>query len=207
MVDWSIVHSLNGFLYRNDPIEDPLLAYVNAAEALYLLLLVVLVVFARHERFAPVRRAAVAAGLSAGLGLLVVKIITEFYDRARPFVAHPGVLHLFARHAPDASFPSDHATASMAIAVAFLLRRRFFLGVLTFVLAWILDFGRVALGIHYPTDVLAGAAIGTLAALLLWTPPVRTRIDALSDLIGGWWDRMVDAVLGRVRPNRVAHSR
>jgi undecaprenyl-diphosphatase len=206
-VDWSIVHSLNGFLFRNDPIEDPLMAYVSAAEALYFLLLVVLVVFARHERFAPVRRAAVAAGLSAGLGLLVVKIITEFYDRARPFVAHPGVVHLFARHAPDASFPSDHATASMAIAVAFLLRRRFFLGVLTFVFAAILDFGRVAAGFHYPTDVLAGAAIGALAALLLWTPPLRTWIDALSDFIGGLWDRAVDAVLRRAPPRGVAHPR
>lgn len=127
------------------------------------LLLVVLCVFARHERFAPVRRAAVAAGLSAGLGLLVVKIITEFYDRARPFVAHPGAVHLFARHAADAGFPSDHATASMAIAVAFLLRRRFGWGMLTIVFAVILDFGRVAVGFHYPTDVL-GAAIGAMAA-------------------------------------------
>jgi undecaprenyl-diphosphatase len=206
-VDWSIVHSLNGFLFRNDPIEDPLMAYVSAAEALYFLLLVVLVVFARHERFAPVRRAAVAAGLSAGLGLLVVKIITEFYDRARPFVAHPGVVHLFARHAPDASFPSDHATASMAIAVAFLLRRRYFWGVLTFVFAAILDFGRVAAGFHYPTDVLGGAAIGALAALLLWTPPLRGRIDAVSDFIGGLWDRVVDAVLRRAPRGGVAHPR
>lgn len=206
-MDWSIVHSLNGFLYRNDPIEDPLLSYVQAAEALYFLLLAVLIVLARHERFAPVRRAAVAAGLSAGLGLLAVKIITEFYDRARPFVAHPGAVHLFARHAADASFPSDHATASMAIAVAFLLRRRFVWGVLTIVFAVILDFGRVAAGLHYPTDVLAGAAVGALAALLLWAPPLRRRIDALSDLIGGLWDRVLDAVLGRVLPGGVAGSR
>jgi undecaprenyl-diphosphatase len=205
-VDWSIVHSLNGFLFRNDPIEDPLLAYVTAAEALYFLLLVVLVLFARHERFAPVRRAAVAAGLSAGLGLLTVKIITEFYDRARPFVAHPGAVHLFARHAADASFPSDHATASMAIAVAFLLRRRFFWGVLTLVFAAILDFGRVAAGFHYPTDVLGGAAVGALAALLLWAPPLRVRIDALSDFLGGLWDRLVDAVLRRTPPGRVTQS-
>jgi undecaprenyl-diphosphatase len=205
-VDWSIVHSLNGFLYRNDPIEDPLLAYVTAAEALYFLLLVVLVLFARHERFAPVRRAAVAAGLSAGLGLLTVKIITEFYDRARPFVAHPGAVHLFARHAADASFPSDHATASMAIAVAFLLRRRFFWGVLTLVFAVILDFGRVAAGFHYPTDVLGGAAVGSLAALLLWARPLRVRIDALADFLGGWWDRLVDVVLRRAQPGGATQS-
>ena len=75
------------------------------------------------------------------------------------------------------------------------------------VFAAILDFGRVALGFHYPTDVLAGAAIGALAALLLWAPPLRRRIDALSDFIGGLWDRTLDPVLQRVRPSRVAHPR
>lgn len=199
-MDWSIVHSLNGFLAHHDVIEDPVVAYIQAAELLFLLLLVVLIVFARHERLAPVRRAAVAAALSAGLGLLVVKLITEFYDRARPFVAHPDAVHLFARHAADAGFPSDHATASMAIAVAFLLRRRFAWGALTIVFAVILDFGRVAAGFHYPTDVLGGAALGALAALVLWAPPLRRRIDALSDLLGGWWDRVLDAVLARILP-------
>lgn len=206
-MDWSIVHSLNGFLFHHDPIEDPLLAYVQAAEALYFLLVIVLCVFARHERFAPLRRAAVAGGLSAGLGLLVGKIITQFWDRPRPFVGHPGAVHLFARHAADASFPSDHATASMAIAAAFLLRRRYFWGVLTLVFAVILDFGRVAVGFHYPTDVIGGAAIGAAAALVLWAPPLRRLINALSDLVGGWWDRALDAVLGRVLPTRVAQSR
>ena len=164
-MDWSIVHSLNGSLVHRDGIEDPLVAYVQAAEALFLLLVGVLCVFARHEPFAPLRRAAVAAGLSAGLGLLVGHLITEFYDRARPFVAHPDAVHLFARHAADSSFPSDHAIASMAIAVAFLLRKRFLWGVLTIVFAVILDFGRVAAGFHYPTDVLGGTAFGALSAL------------------------------------------
>ena len=199
-MDWSTVHSLNGFLAHHDVIEDPLITYIQAAEALFLLLLVVMIVFARHERLAPLRRAAVAAALSAGLGLLVVKLITEFYDRARPFVAHPGVLHLFAKHAADAGFPSDHATASMAIAVAFLLRRQFGWGALTFVCAVILDFGRVAAGFHYPSDVLGGAALGALAALALWAPPLRRWIDALSDFVGGWWDRILDAVLARILP-------
>ncbi|MGC9220823.1 MAG: phosphatase PAP2 family protein [Solirubrobacteraceae bacterium] len=205
-MDWSIVHALNDFLYHHDAIEDPVLAYVKVAEALFLGLVVALCVLARHERFAPVRRAAVAAGLSAGLGLLAGKIITEFYYRARPFVAHPGAVHMFLSHGADASFPSDHATASMAIALAFLLRRRFFWGVLTLVLAVILDFGRVALGLHYPTDVLGGAAIGALAALVLWAPPLRRLIDAISDFVGGLGDRIVDAVLRRVWPASVSHS-
>ena len=207
LLDWSIVHSLNGFLFHHDTVEYPLLWWAENAELLFLVFVLGLVAFARHQRFAPVRRAAVAAGLSAGLGLLVGKIITEFYDRARPFVAHPGVVHLFASHGRDASFPSDHATASMAIAVALLLRRRFRLGALALVSAVILDFARVAVGFHYPTDVLGGAAIGALAALALWASQPRQLINAISNFAGGWWDRVLDAALKRILRVGVAESR
>ena len=205
-MDWSIVHSLNGWLYHNDGIEDPLLAYVQAAELIYLGIVVLICIFARHARWAPLRRAAAAAGLSAGLGLLVGKIITKFYDRPRPFVGHPGAVHLFAKHGADPGFPSDHATASMAIAAAFLLRRQYGWGLTALFFALILDFGRVAVGFHYPTDVIGGAAIGALAALLLWWRPISARIDAVADGLGGLWDRLLDAVLGRVLPRRAVRS-
>jgi undecaprenyl-diphosphatase len=206
-VDWSIVHSLNGFLARNDGIEDPLLAYVTASEALFLGVLVLVCAFGRHERWVGVRRAAVAAGLSAALGLLVGKVITELYDRARPFVAHPGAVHMFAKHAADASFPSDHATAASAITVAILLRGKLRWGATTLVFALILMFGRIALGFHYPSDVLGGAAIGALAALVVGIAPIRSRVNALSDLAGRFWDRAVDALLDRVAPDRAARLR
>jgi undecaprenyl-diphosphatase len=203
-MDWSITHSLNEFLVRHDAVEDPLLGYVQAAEALFLGMLVLVCAFARHRRWLAVRCAAAAAGLSAGLGLLIGKIITEFYARPRPFVAHPGAVHLFARHAADASFPSDHATASMAIAAAILLRGKLRWGLVTLVFALILLFGRVALGYHYPTDVLGGAVIGTVAALLLWVAPSRHRIDTLTARAGGAWDQAIDKLLGATpKPARV----
>ncbi|MGH2914466.1 MAG: phosphatase PAP2 family protein [Solirubrobacteraceae bacterium] len=196
-MDWSVAHSLNLFLYHNDGIEDPLSWYVQVSEALFLGMLVVVCLLARGERWASVRRAAVAAGLSAGLGLLIAKLITEVYDRPRPFVAHPRAVHLFISHARDASFPSDHSTAAMAIAVAILLRRKSWWGWICFVFALLLMFGRVAVGFHYPTDVLGGAAIGALCALLLWAPPLRGLIDALADWAGGIWDRATRAITPR----------
>ncbi len=204
-MDWSIAHSLNAFVAHHDALEDPLLLYVQAAEALFLGMLVLVAAFARGGRWASVRRAAVAAGLSAGVALLMGKIITEFYDRARPFVAHPGKVHLFAGHVADASFPSDHATASVAIATAILLRTKLGWGAVTLVFALILMFGRVGLGFHYPSDVIGGALIGAGAALALWTPIIRTRIDAITDRAGHTWDSGLDAILkprnGSARPD------
>ncbi|MCW2993510.1 MAG: phosphatase family protein [Conexibacter sp.] len=172
-MDLSLLHQLNLLFARHDGLEDPLVAYANASEILFLGVLVVAFVVSRGAR-----RAVVAAGLSAGLGLAVAAVISRLVDRPRPFVAHPDTVHLFAHHAADPGFPSDHATAAFAIAVALLLRSRRW-GLLALAAATLLALTRVAMGIHYPTDVLAGAAIGSLAALTLHQPRVRALLDAL----------------------------
>lgn len=190
-MDWSVLHALNNFMYQHDGVEDPLLFYVNASEALFIATLGVVFLAARGAAHAAWRRASLAAVLSAGLGLAVGKAISELVDRARPFVADPHGIHLFAAHAADPGFPSDHATAAFAIAIAILLRKRGW-GIAALIAAAVLSVGRVALGVHYPSDVIAGAALGSAAALVLWTPPLRSRIDRLADWIGGYWDRLLE---------------
>jgi undecaprenyl-diphosphatase len=199
-VDWSLLHALNDFMYRHDAVEDPLLFYVNASEALFVATLALVFLAARGARFAEWRRASLAAVLSAGLGLVVGKLISELVDRARPFVADPHGVHVFTAHAADPGFPSDHATAAFAIAMAIFLRKRGW-GIAALVAATVLAVGRVALGVHYPTDVIAGAALGSAAALALWAPPLRARIDRLADWIGARWDRLVErgAILAGLR--------
>jgi membrane-associated phospholipid phosphatase len=98
---------------------------------------------------------------------------------------------MFSSHAADAGFPSDHATGSFAIATAIFLRHRRF-GLVALLAAAVLSVGRVALGIHFPSDVLAGAVLGAAVALLLWeVRPARRRIDAASDWLGGYWERVL----------------
>jgi undecaprenyl-diphosphatase len=190
-MDWSLLHTLNDFLFRHDAVEDPLVFYVNASEALFVATLAVVFLAAHGQRFAPWRRAVVAAGLSAGLGLAVGKVVSELVDRARPFVSDPHGVHLFSAHAADPGFPSDHATAAFAIAVAIVLRKRSW-GIVALLAATVLSLGRVAIGVHYPSDVFAGALLGAAAALALFAPPLRTRVDALADWAGGYWDRAVE---------------
>lgn len=196
-MDWTVLHALNDFLYHRDAVEDPLLTLVNLSEALFLGTLVVICLVAHGERWASWRRTAVAAGLSAGLGLALAQVISGLVGRSRPFVADPSGVHVFAHHAADASFPSDHATAAVAIAVAILLRKRAW-GIAALAVAMVVSIGRIALGLHYPSDVLAGTVLGTAAALALWVPLVRHRVDALADFAGRIWDGLLDRAAQRL---------
>lgn len=56
--------------------------------------------------------------------------------------------------------------------------------------------GRVVVGTHYPSDVLAGAALGTLAALFFWWPPVRQALADLAD----WASRLYERLAARILP-------
>jgi undecaprenyl-diphosphatase len=131
--------------------------------------------------------------MSAGVALVVAQILSRIVDRPRPFVAHADAVHLFARHAADASFRSDHATAAFAIGVALLLRQRAW-GAVVLVLATILAVGRVAMGVHYPSDVIAGAALGSAVALALWTDPIREPLHRVADVAGHALDGALRAV-------------
>jgi undecaprenyl-diphosphatase len=198
-MDTTLLHALNGFAFHHDAFEDPLALYVGASQVVFMALLALLVLVDRAG--GRLRRAAVAGGLGAGLALLCAQVVSRAVDRPRPFVADPAGVHLFAKHAADAGFPSDHATAAFAIATALALRDRRWGGAVL-ALATVLAVGRVALGVHYPSDVLGGAVLGATVSCLLYARAVRTRIDRLADRAGG----LIDAVWQRWARTRLARS-
>ena len=70
---------------------------------------------------------------------------------------------ILVRRLGDYSFPSGHTSASFAAATAlYAIDRRW--GTAAYILAVLIGFSRLYLGVHFPTDVLAGAVIGILAA-------------------------------------------
>jgi len=179
-VDLDLFKALNDFAAAHDAFEDPVTLYNNASVILFAGLLAVLFLLGRRQG----ARAAVAAGASAALALGAAQVISGFVERPRPYVDH--ALHVFVARSTDPSFPSDHTTAAFAIAVAVALRFRR-LGWVALAFAAALAAGRVFDGAHYPSDVVAGAALGSLAALLLWAPPLRRLTDGAADLAASVW--------------------
>ena len=96
----------------------------------------------------------ISIGLNYGIKLLV-KRPRPVLEGLPPLGGAPSSL----------SFPSAHATSSFAVATA--MTRVDSLGALAFILAFALSLGRPYLGMHYPSDVLAGAVLGIGLGLLV----------------------------------------
>ncbi|MFE9444808.1 phosphatase PAP2 family protein [Streptomyces sp. NPDC006602] len=109
--------------------------------------------------------ALVWAPLAAGVAVLVNVPIRGFVERPRPFLTHEG-LDVLVSGKTDYSFVSDHATITMAMAVGLFVANRKF-GLFGLGLALLEGFCRIYMGVHYPTDVVGGFALGTAVALLL----------------------------------------
>jgi undecaprenyl-diphosphatase len=134
----------------------------------------------RHDRAASVRALLGAAAVAAA-GLLS-QIVKNLLCRARPSAPEAGLFFAEFPCVPAAyqvaSFPSGHATTAFAAAVLLAIWyprwSGAFLG-----LAMLVALSRIVLGSHFPSDVLAGALLGSAVSLAAYTrlPGLRRQAD------------------------------
>ncbi|MFF5976642.1 phosphatase PAP2 family protein [Streptomyces sp. NPDC012769] len=169
--DVSLLYDINGLAKASPPWFDRVMEFVGEYGIMLGLVLVVLWCWWSIRRRGSLGDSVtglaglVWAPLAAGIALLVNIPIRGFVERPRPFKDHQG-LEVLVAGKTDYSFVSDHSTMAMAIAVGvFVAHRRFGLAAIGLALAE--GFCRVYMGVHYPTDVIGGLALGTAVALLL----------------------------------------
>ena len=107
---------------------------------------------------------------------------------------------------PSASFPSDHATMSMAIAVATLLwglrykkKGYVYFSVFLFAISLIMGWARISIGIHWPTDVIGGYVVGIFIPIMLFFPKVYGWVKKwVIDRLVGLEEKIVSLFFGGV---------
>lgn len=101
------------------------------------------------------------------LGSLMLNnnLIKNLVARPRPFTVLSDLSILIPRPG-EFSFPSGHTSSSFAAAAVFYRHLPKKIGIPALVLAGLIGFSRLYVGVHYPTDVLAGAVMGILLSYL-----------------------------------------
>lgn len=121
------------------------------------------------------RKTGYAAVLSLIFGVIVTNLLLKnIVARPRPFAEIEALIPLIAKPT-DFSFPSGHTTASFAVALVMLRMLPKKIGIPAVVLAALVAFSRLYLGVHYPTDVLTGFVVALVgSSLAVWG--VRTKL-------------------------------
>ena len=109
------------------------------------------------------------AFIFTSIAILISQCISHVYYHPRPFVMEIGRTLIY--HAPNGSFPSDHMLIFSSIAFSYLFSAQRKLGIFLLVMAWLVAWSRVYLGVHFPLDML-GAFLLAFAlnffGLTLW---------------------------------------
>lgn len=113
------------------------------------------------------RKAGIAALFAMILNLLFTNVVLKnMVARTRPYEVIEG-LRILIDPEKSFSFPSGHTASSFAAAYAYYrcsTQKKW--GIAALVLAGLIGFSRLYVGVHYPTDVIGGALIGIFAAWL-----------------------------------------
>lgn len=143
----------------------PAVTYLGEGGLFWILLSLLLILLGKKRNWRSTGIVMLSAML---LGLLIGEVtLKNIVCRPRPFMEIAPGPELLIPPPDGYSFPSGHSCASFAAATAIFIRDKRF-GAAAFVLAGLIAFSRVFLFVHYPTDVLAGALLGVVCAIVVY---------------------------------------
>ena len=99
--------------------------------------------------------------------LLCNYVLKDYVGRIRPYEVIDGLSCIIGK-VGSFSFPSGHTMTAFAAAIVIFKSRPARLGIPVMVLAFLIGFTRLYVGVHYPTDVIFGAIMGTLIGLIFF---------------------------------------
>jgi undecaprenyl-diphosphatase len=139
------------------------------AEYLYYILAVVFLIFVLLKKDLIKNKLLVLVSVLSSVvlaRLVITEIIKLVYHSPRPYLVLQTAKKLISENHDFQSFPSGHTTVIFAMAMAIYFYNKK-LGIFSFVCAVLMGIARIFVGVHWPIDILGGAVIGMVSALLV----------------------------------------
>jgi undecaprenyl-diphosphatase len=120
--------------------------------------------------------------IPVAISAIVANILKYTIDLPRPYEIYPFIQKLSVGGSP--SFPSGHTADAFAFAVAIgILYRKWFILIPALLWASFVGYSRMCLGVHFPSDVLAGALIGAGCSAIYYWIDKRNHTEAAKSSI------------------------
>ncbi|MEX6701786.1 undecaprenyl-diphosphatase [Peribacillus frigoritolerans] len=142
---------------------NPFFVFIAEYMIFFLALAVLMFLFSRSNKN---RIMVICAFIALVISEILAKIAGQFHSNYQPFAELPNVNKLVEK-AVNNSFPSDHTIIFFSFCITFWLFKRGW-GFLWGILAVLVGISRIWVGVHYPADVLVGAIISIVSAMIVY---------------------------------------
>lgn len=173
---------INNLANRNIVLDNIMMFFSKDVSYIFMAVLALIFILGIIKDKEEYRKASINAFVITVINLALSFIIGSIYYVDRPFVHNK--VNLLISHTADASFPSDHATGTMSIALGLGKYNRI-LGIVMTILSLIVGFSRVYVGNHYPLDVI-GAYIIVFITSYLYNLLLRSKFEEIYSKIEKW---------------------
>ena len=164
-VDIKLLREIN--LNRNKSLDGTFKTITNSAGIVTYGAPAVMLGIGLVEGDSALKQKAIYIGESVVTSAIICTLMKKAINRPRPFVTYPDIEKLAS--GGSASFPSGHTSDAFSFATSLSLAYpKWYVIAPSFVWAGAVGYSRMDLGVHYPSDVLAGALVGAGSAWLCY---------------------------------------
>jgi len=190
-MNMEIFKIINNLAYKNAISDKIMIFFSNDVPYIFMAVIVFVFISGIIKNKKESRKVAVNTVVITVINLIINLIIRSIFHINRPFVNNN--VNLLVSHDTASSFPSNHATGTMSIAVG-LNKYNKILGVIMTILSVIVGFSRIYVGDHYPIDIIGSYIIVYITN--------RVYNLALKNKIEGYYMSIENLILGKYRKKK-----
>jgi membrane-associated phospholipid phosphatase len=162
-IDIRLLRQIN--IHRNEQLDGTFKTITNSVGPISIAAPMIVFGTGLIEKDKTLQEKGIMMGASFFVAAVVSTSMKYTFNRSRPFVTYPEIQKVTSGGSP--SFPSGHTSAAFATATSLSLAfPKWYVIAPSYVYASAVGYSRMHLGVHYPSDVLAGAVIGAGSAYL-----------------------------------------
>jgi len=170
---------INNLANKDGVIDGIMIFFSNYVPYIFMAVTVIVFILGIKQKKCEYREIAFSTIFITIINMIINLIIRSIFHVERPFIHNK--VNLLVPHDAASSFPSNHATGTMSIALG-LGKYNKTLEVIMTILSIIVGFSRVYVGDHYPADVI-GAYVIVFATSYIYNLKLRSKVENLYRIV------------------------